>query len=99
MSSKYSRDEILKYIGDLSEYVRESRQFRKDARLLSEKHAQLLKKYPNQWVVFYKGKVRAHGDTHESVLAQIDKKGISRENILVRFLDENPPILILSLWR
>ena len=41
------------------------------------------------------GKVRVHGESLDSVLAQLDSEGLSREQAIVRFIQDKPRTVIL----
>ena len=43
----------------------------------------------------HSGKIRAHGPIIESVLEELDSKGLSRQNAIVKFISAKPGVLIL----
>ena len=90
-----SNQAVLEQLGDPRDVERDLRSFRRTARVLSSSHPRLIDRYPKQWVALYRGRVRASGSTFTSVMAQIDKKGLPREHIIVRFIDRNQRTMIL----
>ena len=86
---------VLEQIGDPRDVERDLRSFRNTARVLSSSHPRLIDRYPKQWVALYRGRVRASGSTFAAVMAQIDKKGLPREHVIVRFIDKNQRTMIL----
>ena len=86
---------VLEQVGDPRDVERDLRSFRRTARILSSNHPRLINRYPNQWVALHRGRVRASGRTFASVMAQIDKKGLPREHVIVRFIDKNQRTMIL----
>jgi len=71
------------------------RAFQRSARVLSDNHPRLIDEYPNQWVAAADSTVMAHGDTLEQVLTRIDAEGISRADVIIRFIERTQRTLIL----
>jgi hypothetical protein len=69
--------------------------FNKSGQLLSSRYERMIEKYPKQWIAVYDGKVKASGSSIEVVLSEIDRKSISRELILLRFITDEPKSMIL----
>ena len=90
-----TQDEIAKLVGDARKVGDELKAFRKTAMLLSSRYPQLIERYPDQWIAMQSGKVKAHGDSLESVLREIDEKGLSRDETVVRFMQNDPRQLIV----
>ena len=86
---------VLELLGDPSGVDRDLQAFRRSARVLSSRHPRLIDRYPKQWVAVHQGKVRAQGKTLRSLLAQVDKKGLPRERLIVRFIDKTQRTMIL----
>ncbi len=90
-----NNDDIAKLIGDARKVDDGLHAFRKTAMRLSSRHPRMVERYPNQWIALHSGRVRAHGDSLESVLREIDEKGLSRDQTIVRFIDKEPRTMIL----
>lgn len=75
--------------------ARSLRAFERSARVLSDDHPRLIDEYPDRWVAVADRTVMAHGDTLEQVLEQIDAQGISRADVIVRFMERTQRTLIL----
>ena len=73
----------------------ELRDFRRTAMLLSSDGPRMIDLYPHQWVALYAGEVKAHADTYESILDEIDRQNIPRGRTIIRYIDPNPRTLIL----
>jgi len=71
-------------------------EFRETARALSSEHPRLIEEYPNQWVAVYRGKVAAHAETFNAVLAKMKRKKIPPGRAIVRFIEKNQRTLILQ---
>ena len=87
---------ILEQIGSPAEVDREIQSFRRAALRLSSKHPNLVDKYPNEWVAVYQGRVRARGRSLNSLLIQLEKKGLPREHVLIRHLTKQRRAMILN---
>ena len=90
------KKDIIERIGNPEDIDRDLQSFRKSAMLLSSKHPRLIDTYENQWVAVYEGNPVASGATLPLVLEKVDKKGIPRENVIVRYIDRKPRTMILS---
>jgi hypothetical protein len=86
---------ILDQLGDPADVARELREFRRAARSLSDQYPQLVDRYPDQWVAIFNGKVRAHGQSFQDVMEQIEREGLPRERTVVRFMDKSDRAMIL----
>ena len=73
----------------------ELREFSKTAMLLSSDGPRMVDEYPHQWVALQAGEVQANTDDFESLLEAIDSLGIPRAETIVRYIDPDPPTLIL----
>ena len=82
-------------VDDLHRFFDEMEAFRETADLLSSSQERMIDQYPGQWVAVHSGQVKAHGDSIESVLNEVDSKGLSREQAIVRFIDKEPRVMIL----
>ena len=55
----------------------------------------MIEEYPDQWIVLHSGTVKVHGPTLQSVLHEVDCKGLPRHDIIVRHISTEPRTLIL----
>ena len=87
--------DINELIGDRKAVDRELREFRKTAMRLSSRQERMIERYPGKWVALHSGRVRAHGESFDAVLERIDDLGLSRDQTIVRYIDEEPRTMIL----
>lgn len=87
--------EIRELVGDPRVVAREMQAFEKDSNAFFSQEKRLLEQYPQQWVAFYDGKVQAHGPTHETVLKEVEKRGLPKGRVIIRFLDQSERPLIV----
>lgn len=62
---------------------------------MTEMSAGLLAQYPNKWVALGDADILTVGDSMNDALCAMEKLGVERSKAVVRFMDTNPPVLIL----
>ena len=62
---------------------------------MNEMHDGLFKRYPDKWVALGEGDVIAVGDSTAEALDAIEKLGIDRKAVEVRFMETDPLDLLL----
>ncbi len=82
-------------IGDPQKVAEDLQAFAKTAQLLSSRYPRMVERYPDQWIALHSGKVRAHGDSLDAVLRELDAMGLSRDQAIIRFIDKEPRTMIL----
>ena len=85
--------------GGVAEYFELDRDHAVPSRLLKDQHAELMEKYPDRWVVMGDDGLVCVADSHEEALEEVDRRGIRRGHVRIKFMDTNPPILIPTAWR
>jgi hypothetical protein len=55
----------------------------------------MIDEHPQQWVALYDGHVELYGSTLNSVMAQIDNRGLPKDEMIVRYIDRDIKTLIL----
>ena len=94
-NTKEMEREILELIGDPNEIDASLSAYRESAKRLSSDSPRMIETYPKQWIALYDGAVKAQGNTFETLMFQIDKKGLPRRELVVRFIDRNQRTMIL----
>ena len=64
---------------------------RRIQRRMWDERESLTEKYPGKWILMGEDGILALGESLEKVIAEIDSRGISRDEIVVEYLDSNPP--------
>jgi len=95
MNTDTMKQVILNQLGNPADIDRELQSFRKSARVLSSHHPRFIDRYQKKWVAVYDGKTKAQGRTLQSIWRQLDKKGLPREHVIVRYIDRNQRTMIL----
>jgi hypothetical protein len=86
---------VLEQLGNPADVDRGIRNFRRAASILSSKQPRMIDEYPKQWIAVYQGKVRVRARTFQSLLVQVDEKGLPRGHTIIRFIDRNQRTMIL----
>lgn len=94
-TSPHQAQAVLKLLGDPRSVDSELQLFRKATRVLSSNRPRLIDHYQKQWVAVHQGKVAAQGKTLQSLLTQVDKLGVPRGHVIVRFIDRTQRTMIL----
>lgn len=96
MTAKGSIMSVLARMNEHPEAISKSlKSFDRAARILSSKQPRLIDEYPEQWVAVTDSRVLAHGDSLEDVLRQVDAAGVSRADVIVRYIERKLRTLIL----
>lgn len=90
-----SEERARSLFGDPSEVAGRLHNFRQSASVLSSSHSHLIDEYPQEWIAVHDGVVRAHSKDFRALLSQIDEAGISRREVIVRFVERNHRALIV----
>ena len=93
--TRWDRDKIEEMIGDPKRVDAELQEFRKDVKALSSCNAMLIDKYTKRWIAFYRGKVQADARSLNEILAEVDRLGLPRESVIVRYIDRNTRTMIV----
>ena len=86
---------IVEANGGFDAFIAESKLHHKMMLRMNEMHDGLFKRYPDKWVALGEGDVIAVGDSKKDALDAIEKLGMTRTAVAVRFMDTNPPLPLL----
>ena len=91
---KYVR-EIVEGLGGPEAIIAGLREYRLIVKRMWAEKAALTEAHPNRWVAMGKDGVLAVGDSMDEVLEEVESRGIRGGDIVIEFLDTDPPLLIL----
>ena len=91
---KYVR-EIVEGLGGPEAINASLREYRLIVERMWAERAALMKAHPNRWVAMGRDGVLAVGDSMDEVLEEVESQGIRGGDIVIEFLDTDPPLLIL----
>jgi len=84
------------YLGDTPKNVaRDLRAFSRTGQFLSSNERRLLKKYPDQWVALYDGKVRASAESFDEVISKLEQQQVPPNQSIIWYMDTSGRKLIL----
>lgn len=93
---RLSAKKKAEYLGDTPKNIaRDLRAFSRTAQIFSSNERRLLKKYPEQWVALYGGKVRASAKSFDEVLSKLKQQGVPANHAFIRYMDTSGRKLIL----
>jgi len=76
------------YLGDTPKNVaRDLRAFSRTGQFLSSNERRLLKKYPDQWVALYDGKVRASAESFDEVISKLEQQQVPPNQSIIWYMD------------
>ena len=87
--------DLAQMIGDPRKVDRELAQFRRTTKLLSADRPRLIDKYHKKWVALCDSEVKVVADTLEGLLADVEQRGVSRQGLVVRYIDRELRTMIL----
>ncbi len=93
--TRRKESEVRQLIGNPKTVAENLKAYRASAKVLSSEQADLIAKYPKRWVAVHKGKVVADAPSLDELLSETDGLKLSREQILVRFIERTTRKLIL----
>ena len=67
--------------------ARDLRAFSRTARVFLSNERRLLKKYPQQWIALYDGKVRASAKSLDQVISKLDRLGVPANEAIIWYMD------------
>ena len=86
---------MIEEMGGARKLIEDLAEFQQLRIRMSEEHTALIEQHPDRWVAVGLDGLLAVGDSEDEIFKAIDDKGIPRSNVLVEFLDTDPPVLIL----
>ena len=87
--------EIVNSQGGVDALVAKMNEFHEVVDLMRKERARLMDEYPDQWVAMGKGGVVVVGNSIDGVLKKADAQGMKRGEVVIEFLETDPPLLIL----
>lgn len=86
---------IEELLGDPNDNARDIQAFTDDFRAMASQMDELVIKYPDKFIAFYQGKVRASSNDMKRLFSRMDRLGIPRAHSVVNFIPAHPRHLIL----
>ncbi len=82
-------------IVDHEAWEKRQEEHRRDRQYFGAHREELLEKYPDQWVAVFREEVIFGGPDRRAVSQMVVESGIHINHAVIRFIDTDPPTLIL----
>ena len=79
----------------IEEMLDDLRQFSEDCQYQGDNWDALLKQYPDLWVAVYRTEVIGVAPTQQELIKQVSGQGIRPGKVAMKFLNTNPPLLVV----
>lgn len=89
-------EKVLKSAGGLEEFKQKRDQFSHDLAYFDKNQGKLLEIYNENWVAVYKSEVVAHSKRYNDILAQIEKRGLPEEQLVIKFISSREVIALYT---
>lgn len=90
-----TKSQMRALIGDPKKVHQELKEFRESAGVFSSSQAKLIAHYPKKWVAVRGKDVVAHAGTLPQLMKKLDREGVERDSVMVRYIEKNLRTLIL----
>jgi hypothetical protein len=81
-----SAKKVLEYIGDPKEIAKSLRKFKRAAIALSADEPRLVQKYPNKWIVVFRGEVKAATSTFDAAMKKVKALNLPKDEVFIRHM-------------
>ncbi len=85
----------LKSLGGPAWVAQDLRDYRRRLLFLDANHAELVKKYPDQWVALASNGTLVAAPTMTEIIEKLERKGLHKNNAATKFMETPPRLLIL----
>ena len=86
---------IIEDLGGVQSLVAGMQEYHQIVVRMQHERASLMKGHPDQWVAMGRDGVVAIGDSIDEVIEEAEAQGLRGSDLVIEFLDTNPPVLIL----
>ena len=87
--------EVIEGLGGAKALMDEMDEYHQIVARMRKEHPSLVERHPDKWVAMGKGGVLAVGDSMDEVLREVEGRGLHGADVVIEFLDTDPPLLIL----
>ena len=86
---------IINELGGAKALMEEMDEYQEIVLRMRKERPHLAADYPDKWVAMGREGLLAAGDSMDQVLAQLEAQGVDGVDVVIEFMDTNPPLLIL----
>ena len=87
--------EVIEGMGGSKALIDEMDQYHEILARMRKERPNLLERHPDRWVAMGKEGVSVVGDSMEEVLGKVEGRGLRGADVVIEFMDTDPPLLIL----
>ena len=87
--------EVIEGLGGAKVLMDEMDEYHEIVARMRKERPSLVERYPDKWVAMGQKGVLAIGDSMDEVLREVEARGLNGADVVIDFLDTDPPLLIL----
>ena len=87
--------EIIEGLGGVRALMDEMDEYHEIVARMRKERPSLVERHPDKWVAMGQKGVLAIGDSMDEVLREVESQGLHGSDVVIDFLDTDPPLLIL----
>ena len=88
-------NQMISELGGAKALMHEMDEYQEIVLRMRKERPLLASSYPDRWVAMGREGLLAVGDSVDQVLAQVEAKGVRGGDVVIEFMDTDPPVLIL----
>ncbi len=86
---------IINELGGAKALMEEMDEYQEIVLRMRKERPHLAADYPDKWVAMGREGLLAAGDSMDQVLGQLEDQGVDGVDVVIEFMDTDPPLLIL----
>ena len=86
---------VIEGLGGAKALMDEMDEYREIVARMRKERSDLLKRHPDKWVAMGQEGVLAVGESMDEVLSEVEGRGLHGADVVIEFMDTDPPLLIL----
>ena len=86
---------MISELGGTKALMQEMDEYQEVVHRMRKERPRLVSSYPDKWVAMGREGLLAVGDSMDQVLAQVEAQGVRGNDVVIEFMDTDPPVLIL----
>ena len=87
--------EVIEGLGGAKALMNEMDEYHEIVARMRKERPSLVERHPDKWVAMGQKGVLAIGDSMDEVLREVESQGLHGTDVVIDFLDTDPPLLIL----
>jgi adenine specific DNA methylase Mod len=81
--------------GGTQEFYRKYNEYCQNDSFIQKNIHNLLKTHDNSWIAIYNGKLQAHAKKWDTIINNVQRKGLPSDEVVIQFISSKPRIMIL----